>query len=273
MKNLTKLTFTLFLISQFASAQSPWTREKGKAYVQLGFSGIFYNQAQIDGKTVDLNADISDVTLQIYTEYGITNKLEVQAILPYKSVGYDSKILTVSESFSGLGNISLGLKYKVFDKNWKISTGLLFTAKTSTFDEKKKLGTGFDASTVLPYVSVGTSSGKWYYYGNVGYGYMTNDFSDYFRLNAEVGYNVIPKGHIILALDTRNIVSNEYAYVTKKNQWESNLDRQTYNAFGLKLNYEFTKDKFGANFSGFGAFGNNNAPLAPSINLGVYVKL
>jgi hypothetical protein len=272
MKKLAKLTF-LILFTQVAQAQSPWTREKGKAYVQLGFSGLFYNQAQLDGKTVDLPGDYSDVTVQIYSEYGITNNLEVQAILPYKSVGFDSKLLSISNSYAGLGNVSLGLKYKLFDKNWKISTGLLFTAKTSSFNEEKFLGTGFDASTALPYVSAGTSSGKWYYFGNIGYGYMTNDFSDYFRLNAEVGYNVIPKGHIMLTLDTRNIVSEEEAFNTKKNQWPSNLDRQTYNALGLKLNYEFTQDKLGANFSAFGAFGNDNAPLAPSFNLGAYVKL
>jgi hypothetical protein len=265
------LVFVLFL-SQTTFAQSPWTREKGKAYVQLGFSGIFYNQAQIDGKKVDLGYDVSDITLQVYSEYGITNKFEVQAILPYKTVGRDFSSAN-TQNFSGLGNVSLGLKYKVIDKNWKLSTGLLFTAKTSKYDQETDLGTGFDAATALPYVSVGTSFGKWYYFGNVGYGYMTNDFSDFFRLNAEVGYSVIPKGHIILALDTRNIVSKENAFVTGKNQWESNLDRQTYNALGLKLNYEFTQDKFGVNLSAFGAFGNNNAPLAPSLNLAVYAKL
>jgi hypothetical protein len=275
MKNNFKLLILVFFcMTQSTFSQSPWTREKGKAYVQLGFSGIFFNQyADSKGDKVDLPSDFSDVTLQAYGEYGITNELEAQLVLPFKSLSSSVTNAIESRSYSGLGNISLGLKYKILDKDWKLSGGLLFTPKTSQYDDKSDFSTGFNATTVLPYVSIGTSAGKLYYYGNVGYGYMTNDYSDYFRLNAEVGYNVIPKGHIILALDTRNIISKEKAFDNDLKQSISYPDRQTYNALGLKLNYEFTQDKLGANFSVFGAFGNQNAPLAPSINLGIYAKL
>jgi hypothetical protein len=275
MKKLVKLTF-LILFTQIAQAQSPWTREKGKAYVQLGFSGIFFNEyAGEDGKADPLGLDYSDVTLQLYSEYGISSKLEAQLILPYKSLSFSGELLgnKISESFSGLGNISLGLKYKIMDSNWKLSSGILLSPKTSQYDAKTSFSTGFNATAVLPYVTVGSSSGKWYYYGNVGYGYMTNDYSDYFRFNAEVGYNVIPKGHIMIAVDTRNIVSKEDAFVKDNKQSLTYVDRQTYNAFGLKMNYEFVQDKFGANFSIFGAAGNEYTPLAPSFNLGAYVKL
>jgi hypothetical protein len=277
-KTVKNLVLIALFLSQITFAQSPWTREKGKAYVQLGFSGIFFNQAAgKDSEAIDLPADYSDVTLQLYSDYGITSKLEAQLILPFKSLSATSNIpeVSFSESFSGLGNISLGLKYKIMDSNWKLSSGLLFTPKTSQYDDKSgfAFATGFNATTVLPYVTIGSSSGKWYYYGNIGYGYMTNDYSDYFRLNAEVGYNVIPKGHIMITIDTRNIVSQEDAFNKDEKQSFSYSDRQTYNAFGLKLNYEFIESKFGANFSVFGAAGNEYTPLAPSINLGTYVKL
>jgi hypothetical protein len=45
------------------------------------------------------------------------------------------------------------------------------------------------------------------------------------------------------------------------------LDRQTYNAVGLKFNYEFYQSKYKANISVFGTLGNDNAPLAPSSTL------
>ena len=261
------------MITSLSYGQSPWTKEKGKAYIQLGFSGIFYNQAQIDGEKVELSADYSDITLQVYSEYGITNELEAQLILPYKSVGFESTINNESESFSGIGNITLGLKYKLYDKNWKISSGVQYSPRMSAFDEASGLSTGFNASTIVPYISAGTSKGKWYYFGNIGYGYMDNDYSDYFKFTSEVGYNIIPKGHIMLFLDTRNIVSKENAFDNDSKQWPSYIDRQTYNTFGVKLNYEFNKDKFGANASVLGAMGIDNAPLAPSINFGVYAKL
>lgn len=272
MKNLIVI-FGLFLLFQTSLAQSPWTREKGKVYAQLGFSGLFYNLvANNEGEKIKLNKDISDVTLQAYGEYGITNNLDILAILPYKTVTVAPKVGD-SKSFSGIGNITLGLKYKVFNKNWKISTGLQFSPKTSSFDVKSNLSTGFNASTILPFISAGSSSGKWYYFGNLGYGYMDNKYSDYLKANAEVGYQIIDKGHLIIALDSRNIISKEVAFEKDNKQWESHLDRQTYNAFGLKFNYEFAKDKFGANASAFGAFGNKNAPLAPSLNFGLYTKL
>jgi hypothetical protein len=275
MKKLLKISIVLTLLSaQFIQAQGPWTREKGKAYMQLGFSGIFYDKyANNDSKIVDLNANISDITTQVYAEYGFTDKLEAQLILPFKSVAYQAKEGGTSQSLSGIGNVSLGLKYKVLDKNWKISTGLFFSANSIAKNTEKGLTTGFNASTILPYVSFGSSAGKWYYYGNIGYGYMSNNYSDFLRIAAEVGYNVIDKGHLIFVLDTKNIVAKESAFDNELNQWASYSDRQSFSAIGLKFNYEFTKDKFGANFAALGAAALSNAPAAPSFNLGVYAKL
>jgi hypothetical protein len=54
----------------FIHAQSPWTKEKNKAYVQI-VSGLFYNTAQIDGQKATLAGDYSDITTQIYSEYGL----------------------------------------------------------------------------------------------------------------------------------------------------------------------------------------------------------
>ncbi|AWG22531.1 hypothetical protein FFWV33_13840 [Flavobacterium faecale] len=264
------------LFSTSSNAQSPWTKEKGKAYVQVGFSGLFYDTAQIGGVKTDLNADYSDVTTQLYAEYGLTNNLGALVVLPYKFVSVESTLNSTSADLSGLGNITLGLKYKIQDKNWKISTGLTFIANTiekGSGIDGRNLSTGFAANTYVPYVTAGTSHGKWYYFGNIGYGYMSNGYSDYLKADAEVGYNIIPKGHLILAFNSKNVVSDEKAFDSNNTQWPSYLDRQTYNALGIKFNYEFKQDKFGANFAVFGAFGNDNAPLAPSINIGLYTKL
>lgn len=263
----------LTMVIQASYSQSPWTREKGKSYIQLGFTGLFYDEIQFDGEKVVLPNDYSDVTLQAYVEYGLTNKLEAQLMVPFKSVGFESKIGSVSENLSGLGNVSVGLKYKLFDKKWKISSGLLYTANSISKDAETGLTTGFNANTFLPYVSAGSSSGKWYYFAKLGYGYMDNDYSDFVNATFEVGYEVIKKGHLMFILDTRNIVSKEDAFTKDEFQWPSYLDRQTYNAIGIKGNYEFKKDKFGANFAVIGATGIDNAALAPTLNFGVYTKL
>lgn len=253
-------------------AQSPWTREKGKAYVQLGFTTLSYDAVQYDGEKLENIGDYSDITLQVYAEYGISNTLEAQVILPYKTASYEN--VGVSQSISGIGNVWLGLKYKLSDANWKISSGLLYSANSIKKDETLFVSsTGINASTFLPFVSIGTSHNKWYYFGNIGYGYMDNNYSDYLKATIEVGYSIIPKGHLMFVLDTRNPVTKEDAYENDSVQWASHLDRQTYNAIGLKANYEFIENKWGANASVFGAFGIDNAPLAPTINIGVYTKL
>lgn len=260
------------LFTQLTNAQSPWTREKGKAYVQIGSTSLTYDTFQFDGKKRENVGDYSDFTIQAYTEYGITNKLEAQLILPYKYASF--KNLGFSESISGFSNISVGLKYKLSDKDWKISTGILFSANSITKDENLTVSTtGINASTFLPYLTIGSSHNKWHYFGNIGYGYMDNNYSDYLKVAFEVGYKVIPKGHLMLVLDSRNPVTKESAFTNDNLQWASHLDRQAYNAFGIKASYEFIKDKFGANFSTFGAFGIDNSPLAPTLNLGVYAKL
>lgn len=268
--------FLLFaFITQISLAQSPWTKEKGKGYVQIGATSLQYNKQQLDGKQVDLPVDISDITTQIYSEYGITNKLEIHLIVPFKFVKTTSKIVNIipENSLSGLGNVTLGLKYKLYDSDWKISGGLQYSANSILKDASKGLSTGFNAATILPYLSVGSSSGKWYYFGNLGYGYMNNNYSDFFKFGAEIGYNVIEKGHVMLVLDNRIIVSKEEAFFKDTFQWNSYLDRQSYAAVGLKFNYEFKKDKFGANFAAIGAFDLDYAPVAPTLNFGVYAKL
>lgn len=258
---------------QLVQAQSPWTKEKGTTYLQLGITGLFYDTAQIDGIKTTLDDDYTDITTQVYTEYGITNNLEALLIVPIKFASFDAKTTDTSESISGFGNLTFGLKYKVYDHQWKISTGIQFQVNSSMKETNNNLSTDIDANTFLPYISVGSSAGKWYCFGNIGYGYMTNSYSDYLKLSTELGYNIIPKGYLILVLDTKNPIAEESAFENNASKWPSYLDRQTYNAFGLKFNYEFSPDKYGANISTYGAFGNDNAPLAPSINFAIYAKL
>lgn len=273
MKRYIILISFLTFVTQIVEAQSPWTRDKGKAYTQLGFTGLFYDSYMRDGKVIKSSNNYSDMTFQAYGEYGILKNLEATFILPFKIVGYESTISKNAQSITGLGNITAGLKYKLFDKTWKVSAGLVYSANTILKDSTKNLTTGFNSNTFTPYISVGSSKGKWYYFANFGYGYMDNNYSDFAKATFEVGYNIFKNGHLIFVLDTRNIVSKESASDNDIYQWPSYFDRTTYNAIGLKGNYEFKKDKIGTNLAVFGATGINNSPLAPTINLAIYTKL
>ncbi len=272
-KNLKYFIVLTALLTQFLKlgAQSPWTREKGHAYLQTGSSFLYISRAIVDNQTVTLNKQITDITPQFYGEYGITNKLEVQTILPYKT--FFIKNESSNNSFNGVSNPTIGLKYKISDKKWKWSGGVSYSANFSKYDLNTGLSTDFNANTILTYTSLGSSKGKFYYFFNIGYGYMDNDYSDYLKIVTEVGYNFVPKAHLILVLDARNIISKENAFVNDNEQSLVYLDRQTFNGFGLKMNYEFIKDKFGTNLSTFGGFNNNNVPLGLAVSLNIYLKI
>jgi hypothetical protein len=269
-KNLFTILTMIFVANIFA--QSPWTREKGKAFVQLGFTSLSYNTVNFDGKKLENIGDYNDFTTQIYAEYGLTNKLEILGILPYKFANLKNEVLNLNENISGLSNVTFGAKYKILDKNWKLSSGIQLQANSIKIGNNG-LSTGINSTTIMPFITAGSSKNKLYYFANIGYGYMNNDYSDYFKVNLEVGYEVIPKGHLIFVVDSKNVVTKEDAFLNDSAQWFSHLDRQQYQAFGLKANYEFIKDKFGANIAAFGATGIENSPLSPTINIGLYTKL
>jgi hypothetical protein len=273
MKNKFKICLLSFLISPLLLAQSPWLQGKNNAFVQVGFSGIYYNEVKTSTETISGLANFRDVTIQLYSEYGISDKLDILAVLPYKFIGYDGILLPANENLTGIGNITLGLKYKICDGTWKLSAGLNYIGNSIKANADKGLRTGFESNTYLPYISIGSATGKWYYFGNLGYGYMSNNYSDYLKIGGEVGYKFIKNTHIIAITDLRNTF-NDATFENNSNYEATGfyLDGQKYLAAGLKLNHEFIADKIGANISTIGAFNLENAPNAPSINIGFYTK-
>ena len=265
------------LFSATLSGQSPWTQGKNKAFVQAGFSGIFYDKVRTDAKDVTLNTNISDVTAQLYSEFGLTTDLDISIVLPYKTIKSKLKDGTSTTALSGFGNVSVGLKYKFFDKQWKISSGLYFSSQANTKNELLGLRTGFGASTFMPYLSAGTSKNNWYYFANVGYGLMTNNYTDFVKMGGEVGYKFAKNTHIIFNLDYKKALKTEDFFDSAENEIYQTTtlytDKQEFGGIGLKLNHEFVADKFGINLGAIGAFYLNNLPAAPSINTGIYYKL
>ena len=271
----------LFAALVFASlntfAQGPWTKGKGKGYFQVGLSSFFYDKIKLEGKDVDLAVDVSDITTQVYAEYGLTDKFDLSLGLPIKSFSVKNKITSNSQSVSGLGNVSIGLKYKLYDADWKIAAGLQYSGNTATKNKDNDLRTGFGANTYLPYVSAGKSHGKMYYFANIGYGYMSNEYTDFFKVGGEFGYKFLQNTHAILNLEIHAPLGEEAYYKTLDNLFSSSIsnfnDKQCFFAIGLKINHEFVAEKFGANLGAIGAFSQDNLPLATTINLGIYYKL
>ena len=275
-KKICLLLLTIFCCTKFYS-QGPWTHGKNKAFVQTGVSGFFYNKITINNNDTNLPGTISDITTQLYAEYGIADNLDVSLIVPFKTIQSNSKDGLHSNSLTGLSNITLGCKYNFYNKHLKISTGIYFSTNTNHSNDMAALKTGYDASTLLPYLTLGSSHGKIYYFATIGYGYMTNQYTDFVKIGGEIGYNFIKKTHVILNFDVKKAMQVERNFDSIDNKLYQTtalyIDKQQFFAVGIKLNHEIIKNKFGINIGAIGAIYLDNLPIAPSINSGLYLKL
>jgi hypothetical protein len=104
------LILIIAISSPLLHAQSPWTKEKEKAYVQLGISALYYNRAQINEIPKTLAADNTNIATQIYTEYDLTNNLEALLVVPVKLASLNEIRTNTSRNLSGLKR-NFELKY------------------------------------------------------------------------------------------------------------------------------------------------------------------
>ncbi len=63
---------SLLLLPMLSQAGGPWVQAYKKGFVQVGFSGLYYNAVfAANGNERSVFRNTSDVTLQLYAEYGI----------------------------------------------------------------------------------------------------------------------------------------------------------------------------------------------------------
>lgn len=172
MKNL--ISVLLFVFSVNLMAQSPWVKQKKESYIQLAYTfRPTYNEISGD-PSYDTDREIADNTLQLYGEYGLSNKTTLLLGIPLKMVNSGdiinrTQIPTTQEgNINSLGNINVGIKHNFKNKKWLFSGQLNIEANTGTFDENSGLRTGLDAWTFSPLLITGTSLNKWYLQGFTG---------------------------------------------------------------------------------------------------------
>jgi Putative MetA-pathway of phenol degradation len=278
MKKIFLITlFTSFSINLFAGG--PWVPGNKKAYVQAGWSGLFYNKVMIDGKTTETGKSNYDFTYQIYSEIGLGDRGLMKVILPFKQLGFVGMNGTSPNgSLSGLGNVTFGGKYLIADKNIKLSAGVDVQTGTTKRDDALGLRTGYESTTILPYISIGSGFKKSYLSADLGYGLMSNGYSSFLKINAEAGYKVSKKLYTILMVDIKNPnkkgsfgegLATEKKYLSNG----AYVNNQSFMGLGIKLNYEIKENKFGINASALGALGLDNVAMTPSFNGGLYIKL
>ena len=85
MRRFLLTALVLLSLSTLSMAGGPWIRSYRKGFLQLGYSGLYYNA--VFGPTGSERAvfrNTRDVTLQLYAEYGIAKGWEIRGVLPFK---------------------------------------------------------------------------------------------------------------------------------------------------------------------------------------------
>lgn len=275
---------TLLLLAHTAKAGGPWTTPKGHGYAQVQaifpayrYSGLLMSHFRdVQGvNRYTYNADYS-----AYLEYGITDRLDLTTALPFKYISTGD--LTDEQYFdplleegnlTGLSNYHLGLKYGLVDGDVKVAMSFLTRWNTATFDMDKGLATGYEANSYGLMLHVGRGNDRQYGFVEVGYHYMSNDYSDIIEVNLEHGWKVKEVWYLAAMFNVRKSLYNGSYQNNALSQTGMYPNNQEWIVGSLKIARELDK--------GWGL--NTALPLVPiyfnqvgfngAFSLGLYRKL
>jgi len=269
----------LFITVQTGCAQSAWTKKKGEGFTQLSFSSIANYNNQFGNPDYNTERTITDNTIQLYTEYGLTDKTTLIANLPFKSLTASSTTfknltpLTEEGNNNALGNIELGIKHQLYKKKWIISGQFNIEANTGNYDNKTGLRTGYNTWSLTPTLNIGRGYKNFYVQAFTGTNIRFNNYSSNFKFGGEAGYKTFNRLWVVAYLDVVSSFNNEKdGNLPLENLLTGTyVNNQEYAAYGLKGLLEIT-EKIGVTASFGGAFSGNNVAKKAAINFGVYTK-
>ena len=272
----------LFLITFNAFSQSPWTKNINEGYLQASFTTIGSYDKIYGNPDYKPQREITDNTVQLYGEYGVTDKTTLFANIPLKMVktgDFTEDMSVIFPSFTIeetsetlLGNIQLGIKHNFSNNKWLLSGQLSIEANTSSYKENSGIRSGYDAWTFTPLFLTGRGFDSWYIQAFTGFDIRTNGYSSNYKLGGEVGYKALNWLWVAGFLDGVASLKNGDVILPQENLATGlYVNDQSYAAFGLKLIGEFNKS-FGANVGFGGAFAGRNVAKAPALSFGLYHK-
>ena len=195
------LLLCLLGLIQINYAQSGWTRPQGTYYLQAqaGFfsSNDYYGTA---GDHFPSDNSFQAFQINLYGEYGIHNRLTVLLQTPLQINSFSN-----TESVYGLGNIELGLKYRLLP-NWPLSfaveldiptdDGILFASAKEPNElgiiEQINLPASDGEFNVWSTLAASQSSADGKTFGSVytRFNFRTEDFSNQWQSGFELGRNL-----------------------------------------------------------------------------------
>lgn len=276
MRRFTALLAFLFTTALFS--QGAWTKSKNEVYTQLsyysigGYSGIYGDPGYQSERK------LTDNTIQLYAEYGASDKTTFVFSLPFKLIKAGDLVdasttpLTTEASETALGNVTLGVKHLFHQGTWVISGQLNLGLNSGKFFEESGLRSGFDAYTISPKINVGRSFGRFFAQGSTGVDFRTNGYSSNFVLDVELGVKPFNKFWAIAFLSNSSSFNNGDVILPASNLATAfYINDQEFTAYGFKAIFEVT-DTIGILANYTSALSGNNVPRRAVIGFGLYSK-
>ena len=270
----------------FQNNYSQWTKGKGNGYYKLSAWSLVSDQHYTSSGEIDSNATRGNLTFNFYGEYGVSDKLDVIAYLPFLTTVYQNKqvsgtngnVLQKGESVSSIGDIDLGVKYSLLKKNnFALSTTLKLGIPTG----KKKGGsdgsfqTGDGEFNQLLLLDAGAPyqlfSKPGYAKTYAGFNNRTNGFSDEFHYGLETGVKFWDKLWLVGRLNAVKSFKNGSltAQSTQGSIFANNIE---YVSVGAEAAYYITK-KIGISFTYAGAVSGRIIYAKPSYSGGIFLDI
>ncbi len=279
-----------FIMLAFFSgfSQSPWVAKKNGYYFQFAYHTVPEYTRLFDTRTESIitSRKIVDNTLQLYGEYGISDKVTLVASIPYKILksgdlnpnyqGPGTDIPDAARVYA-FGNTQLSIKYKLLDKKW-VAAGQLrieFPAEYAK-GEKSGLIPGYDAFSFAPIISVGRGWNKFYAYYWLSGIFRTNNYSEYLNTGIEGGWKPFKGFWLITYVELLYSFKNGSKELPPpEKQFGLYSNDLEYFSFGFKGVYDIklkNDNSLGFFLHGSGAFSGYAVAHSPVLSIGMYLK-
>lgn len=276
MKKILFLPVLFLTINLFS--QGAWNKTKNEAYVQLSFYNIA-NYSNIYGSPdYRPEREITDNTLQLYGEYGLSDKTTLILNVPIKMIKTGELLVdyfpgfTSEGSKTALGNFTFGVKQQLYNNKWVIAGQLNVETNTSSFYPELGIRSGYDTWTLAPKLNIGRGFGRFFVQGTTGVDIRFNGYSSNFKLGAEFGVKPFKPLWLIAFIDVSSSFEDGDVVLPQSNLVTGlYVNDQEYTAYGLKGIVEITQ-KFGVLANYTSAFSGNNVPKRAVYGVGLYSK-
>ena len=272
------------MLSNLSSGQ--WTRESGNGYYKLSAWYLEADQHYTDTGAIEPNATRGQFNINLYAEYGLTDRWNLVGYIPFFSRTYQNDIfsrttnelITEGESVNSIGDIDFGVTYGLLQsEKLAVSATLLlgFPTGNDSGGSDGSYQTGDGEFNQMLRVAAGRpftfAKLPAYVKAYVGFNNRTQDFSDELRTGAEFGMQFFQKLWIAGKLDVVQSLQNG-TLSAQNNQGSIFANNVEFIGLGAEAAYYFTP-KFGVSATYGGALDGRIIYADPSFAVGVFLDI